>query len=499
VLSLIVLLVVTTAWLARTIYLADRTPLWMDEVLTLWLLRLPSLSAIYDALYRGAQYTPPGHPDLLFYWLKAFGSGYISLRTPSIIGTLITAGAIFQILRRYVMPEVAVTGFILCLCQPFSIYAVQVRPYSLMLACLALMFLLWDDLSHTSSGLSIPCAARLTGIVLLCAAGLSLHIFFVFSIVSIGLTELLFELHYRRFRLSIWVALFFGGLTGLFWLPLIHRFQQYTAGDRGPHYAAAPRLGSFLSSVVGLSSPCIFFSAALLLAVGLAMAAGLPSTASKPDEQPDTFPARAIATSLFALPFFTFIFAMTFSGIYTARYSLPGSLGAILLLCIFLNARPVPAKFLTVTVSALTVGLLYLFASPRPPSAVKLEGVLASATKPYPIALAEGLVFLAEEEDRRLTPEQRSRLVFFSIPASFPFGDPTAQRQVLRWKVLNPKLPVAPVESVLSAHRCFYLYDSHQTDDDISRYLKQHGLFPISLQGMEHGDLAAFCASQDAR
>ena len=46
-------------YLAVCVVSAARTPLWMDEVLTVWIVRLPSASRIYNALSMGAQFSPP--------------------------------------------------------------------------------------------------------------------------------------------------------------------------------------------------------------------------------------------------------------------------------------------------------------------------------------------------------------------------------------------------------------------------------------------------------
>jgi hypothetical protein len=490
----VVLALMTAAWLARVLFLSAVTPLWMDEVLTLWLLRLSDMDAIYKALEQGAQYTPPAHPDLLYLWKSLAGTSYLALRIPSILGILVTAAAIFLLLRRYVPLAVAVTGFILCLTQPTTLFATQIRPYPFTLACLALAVLLWDDLPARLHPLTAATFTRLGLIVLLIAAGFSFHLFFFFSVLSLGLIELLFEIRTRRFRLPVWIALLFGGLTGLCWLPLIRHFRQFTQGDRGPLYAAAPRFHAFAVSLLTLSGQSLLFLFLLALVCFLALALRIkPSPASLCAKRTDLLPLWAIALSLTACPFLTFLAARLFSGIYTTRYALPGTLGFILLTCLAVHLIPLPAKLITAPLVASLVALLYLPLAVHPGQNANLHGVFEAATQPYPVALAEPLIFFAKEEDRTLSPEQRARLIYLTLPPTFTFGDPTAERQVKRWKVINPSLPVATLDSYLAAHRCFYLYDTFQTDDDITRYLAEHRIQPHRVTHINNGYLGEFC------
>jgi hypothetical protein len=493
-LPILVLAVVTAAWLARVFFLSAVMPLWMDEVLTLWLLRLPDTGTIYQALERGAQYTPPAHPDLLYLWQKLAGASYLSLRIPSILGVLVTAMAIFLLLRRYVPLAIAAAGFILCLTQPFTLFATQTRPYPFTLACLAIAVLVWDDLPMDLHPLTATTVTRLGLIVVLIAAGFAFHLFFFFSVLSLGMIELSLEIRSRRLRLPVWIALLLGCLTSLYWLPLFRQFRVFTQGDRGPLYAAAPHLRSFAISLFTLSNQSLLFLFLLALVCLLALAVRIkPNQPPSSGARADLSPLWSIALSLAAYPFVTFLVARLFSGIYTVRYALPGTLGFILLTCLAVHLMPLPAKLVTVPLAALLAGLIYLPLAVHPGQVANLHGVFEAAAQPYPVALAEPLIFFAKEEDRTLSTEQRARLIYLTLPPTFTFGDPTAERQVKRWKAINPALPVATLDSYLAAHRCFYLYDTFQTDDDITRYLAEHRVQPLQVTHINNGYLGEFC------
>src|SRR5580658_3074275 len=84
------------AWYAFTTALhAGHDQLWMDEVLSIWTLRLPSAAKIYAALKEGSEYSPPGYVTALHYYSRIAGDSYLALRLPSVAAVLVTAFAWF--------------------------------------------------------------------------------------------------------------------------------------------------------------------------------------------------------------------------------------------------------------------------------------------------------------------------------------------------------------------------------------------------------------------
>src|SRR5579875_1921615 len=89
--SFVVMAVVAITYLLTAFHDARVFPLWMDEVLTVWLVRMPTIRDIYHGLALGAQYAPPGHPVLLHLLAKVTNDHYVTLRGASILGGFVTA------------------------------------------------------------------------------------------------------------------------------------------------------------------------------------------------------------------------------------------------------------------------------------------------------------------------------------------------------------------------------------------------------------------------
>ena len=97
----IVTLLIFVRYFVEMIRYSRSQPLWLDEILTVWLVRLGSVNRIYEGLAKGAEYSPPGFPVLLLWWSKICGADYLSLRSPSFVGIALAAIALFLLVRRY--------------------------------------------------------------------------------------------------------------------------------------------------------------------------------------------------------------------------------------------------------------------------------------------------------------------------------------------------------------------------------------------------------------
>jgi hypothetical protein len=96
-----------------------------------------------------------------------------------------------------------------------------------------------------------------------------------------------------------------------------------------------------------------------------------------------------------------------------------------------------------------------------------------------PIVIADAQQLFTLEES---SPENiRSRIVYLALPPDVPLPDSTVVHQLLRWKAINPKLPVEDVSEFLKSHDDFYVLDTHAgTDDTPLQYIAQRR--PIYLK-----------------
>jgi hypothetical protein len=466
-------------------------PLWMDEVMTLWVIRMPGVAAIYHALTLGGQYEPPGHPVLLYVWAKIAGYSYLAMRLPSIVALLVAALAMFALVRRYLSYGVAVAALILTFCPPLFQYALQARPYALTVACFALALLLWDDLQRSPRSLW-----RLGGIVLLLSAAIALHFYCTLYLVSFGLIELLYECYARRWRPQVWVALLLAGASVAFWLPLARQISRINHADQGPQYYAAPTLARFeqLLHTIPFSRPCmvVVLVALVVLLVTFWMPGAWSGRAVVCEQLRDAAPLVIVALGCVALPLFTFAFAHLVTGTYNDRYVLPRTFGSILLVCLLLEWLPYKAWLAPAI--ALVVGLISIHNVREWGYSQPLGEVFARADKPYPVVMAEGLMFFQAEESPELTADQKRRIVYLTLPAGYPFADSTNENQVKLWQGINRALPIYSVQTYLGGEPCFYVYDSHASEDDLVEYLRQQGTGLQVTASIGRGTLSEHCS-----
>lgn len=470
-------------------------PLWLDEILTAWLVRLGSARNIYDALAKGAEYSPPGHAVLLFWWSKLAGANYLSLRSPSFVAIALAAIAVFLLVRRYMDFSIATLAAVLILCGPLHVFGQQVRPYALTVMCFAFALLLWDGLGHNDHS-----RWTLIGIAVLLSATITLHFYSILYLVPFAAMELLYGLSLRHFRPSVWTSLAIAAASVSLWIPLARHVNRFNSTDHGPEFYAAPTLHRFAQSLWIVLFPADFFSRSLLLLLlsALLVAIVLPLTGASnrntPAPQRSRKPLLWIATGCALLPLTTFAFARFVSGTYNLRYVLPASICTVILLCFVAERLPfrsllVPLCSVAIAAHALVPRQVALFAENRP--------IVQAASKAYPIVFAEGLMFFQAQEDQSLTTQERARMEYLILPQGYPLKDATNENLVRRWLGILPQLPAYPVEPFLQSQRCFYLFDSHLSPDDLADYLNAQRLMATNRTAIGKATLDEICQSAE--
>lgn len=197
-----------------------RSPLWLDEALSVNIARLP-IGQIPDALRHDGH--PPLYYVLLHGWMDAFGEGDVAVRTFSGLWSLALFPLVWVAARRIGGSRVAVYAVALLALSPFAIrYGTETRMYA-MVSVLALSgWLLADDALARR-----PTPARLAGITVVVGALLWTHYWAIWFLVAAGLALLVHLWRARRtgrpdaVRATYLViaAMVVGGLTFVPWLP----------------------------------------------------------------------------------------------------------------------------------------------------------------------------------------------------------------------------------------------------------------------------------------
>src|SRR3954452_6530234 len=305
---------------------AAKTYLWMDEVLAVWAARLPTVGLVWSAVFRGSEASPPGYPLLLHGLMKAGADSYMLLRLPSILGALISGLCVFALLRKYLDTAVAAYRMAFSLLGLLAWYAVEARPYTLVTACFAGAFLLWDGTEWQH-----PRTWRMAAISLLLILAMCLHFYAALLVPCMAAMELLWSALNRRIRVSMWTALFIAGTSSLLWLQLIEAHSRHIAGEVGSSsfYAKATvarLLQTYAALIVHNKKQAVFIAATFAVIAAASALEGIRAS-RKLDTEPPT-PRRSgsnlyvISFCTIAFPISVFIFAFFVTKTFNTRYTL---------------------------------------------------------------------------------------------------------------------------------------------------------------------------------
>lgn len=454
---------------------AARTPLWMDEILTIWAARLPSVQATYSALAHGSEFAPPAFPVLLHYWSKLAGGGHLAMRLPSLMGAVASAICVFYLLRRSLGVPRAVVGACLTL-EGLSFYALQARPYTLETACFAAAVLLWDSYNRR------PAWWRSAAMAVLLALATSLHFYAVLFVPCLGITELLYALKVRKVRPAVWLALLAAGASIAVWLPLIHAMSRFNAADsRSPAYyakASAGRLFELYSHVLLFGPWASMLLVLPMLMAGIGIFLQRDRVTTERPGWPEQAGYWAFVFGTVALPGVVFVFAKLVTHTLNERYAITAVAGTSALLAGSVRITPFFRRALpsfVLLAAAITLGHLGEKTLPQP--------TIGNLPGNDPIVIVDGLSFFPLEETS--PPEVRSRLVYLSVPPGTPVSDPTNQHQIERWHTINPELRVENIDDFLRSTPSFYVADWPGSDDTPLEYLLEHR--PLEIVSRDKG------------
>lgn len=447
----------SAVYVVQAVTLAAHAPYWMDEILTLWTARLPDVAAIWSALVHGAEFTPPLYDWLIHALQRAGVTTALGLRLPSIVAIYAAALATGAIVRRHagIAPAALAAGIVLS--SGLFGYAVQLRPYALVTAAFAGALALYDRPRP-------PSTRRSALMALLLGLAIGLHFYAVLLAVALGVLELVRARVERRApcRQTL-AAVAVAACSILLWLPILIAARGHSGGDVGaPDYYARP------VPVALVRSYAMLLGWLIVPLIGL-LVANLPAGRAGGR-------LRATALVVAAVPIGVFVFALVVSRSYADRYVLAGGIGIALLFAALvqqLGARSAGAS----------VGLLALLIAGTPwrsageiGKADRIEALAVADGAPgsLPIVTGSGLRFFEIRENVRTG----GRLVFLDTLAT-PTPDPTNRNQVLRWKTIDPALPVRNAPAFLCATPAFYLFAQPPAGgaDELPGWLAGHADF----------------------
>lgn len=456
--ALIVLCELTAAtFLLSAIAKSTSDYYWIDEILAVWAAQLHTPSEIVTAIWKGAEFSPPTYDIFLHFVLNTFGSSRLIARLPSIISILLSAIVFASLVWRRLGALSAALTFGLVVNSFLFEFAIQARPYALLVAVVSLAVLVWSMRKAENASWW-----QATALGFLLFACISIHFYALVIVAAFALLELLWSVSIRRIRPQIWCGFAAAAVASVVWLPLMLHLSKYNSGDTSAsEFYGATTLSHLARDIFTLlvgSGAFVLFIFAALLVIGAAYV----GSAIRRRPQPE--PARVssmgtqetqialIGFALFATLPLAFALALGVTHVLTARYALPASLGAILLFVLALRKVPYHR-----TVSLLLLAVLCVLPLFRePPRDLAAEGleVLRHAPSEGPIVVADNNLYV--DLMGAAEPPLRSRLVFLTSPAGVVAGDTATEHQIVRlFESFRPDLAVKDASSFIADHPRF--------------------------------------------
>lgn len=302
---------------SRSVIAGTGSAYWLDELLTQLVTSQGSFSHIMEALHAPMDGQPP-----LFYVIESLASRLvanqdIALRLPSALGIACTVLCVYIFLQRRSSRVIALLGAAFLITTAVSRYAVEARPYSLVVACISFALVCYQR--SPSAKWVILLGASL-------ALAQSLHYLAVLSMVPFGLAEVYETLRLKKIRWGVWAGLAAGALPLLLFWNLIQLNKAYY----GPHHVS---LGYNLPFAIHAYGDLLKTDAVVGIGIAMVAATGIViAWRSRPRESGDhKLECRdneyVLISALLALPLIAYAFVLATHGPMTFRYFLACALG----------------------------------------------------------------------------------------------------------------------------------------------------------------------------
>ena len=442
--------------LIRSLDYARMRPLSVDELFTQAVCRQTDLPAIWKALSQGTDGQPP-----FFYLMERsmawhILNEHIGYRLLPVAGFVCTLILLFVFVKTRNGPGPALICAALLLMTPlFNIYAVEARPYSPLIACVAFALVCYQR---------TPAAPWVGALFLSLFLASALHYYAVFAFLPFFVAELMVLFKLRNLRFWVWFALL-AALTplGICW-PLVMRMRQLWAAHFFAHYG----LGTLPMVYAGylLVSP-VWGTAIVGAAFAAILATFVSNSPQRENSQGVPAPERVLLLGLMVLPIVGYAAAKLTHAPFIDRYFLAAILG------IFAAAGYVLGRALAknVMVAAMIVLLgigaqeLGFWMSPHhtviPDEQISpLVGLAESVHhEDLPIVISSFADYL--EFSHYAPPRLRRRIVVLADPANAVIytGADTADQLAVAWRSYQPEA-VPDFASFASENPAFLLYSS---------------------------------------
>jgi hypothetical protein len=254
----------SAAYLLAVLILSHNKVLWLDELITLHIAQLGSVSAIWNALAHAADPNPPMTHLAVLASLRIFGEHELALRLPAILGYWIGLLSLFLFLKRRIPVAWALIGIVLAMTNASFDYSYESRSYGIFFGFAILSTLCWIYAVDPALS-SMQRRLALCGMALALTAGICTNYFAVLAFFPIAGGEMVRSFAKRPFSLRnfyapVWIALVIAAAPFL----LFRRLIQTSIAHFAPHAWNKVSLDQVFDSYTGMVEVILFPVVALL-------------------------------------------------------------------------------------------------------------------------------------------------------------------------------------------------------------------------------------------
>lgn len=306
---------------------ASEKHFWYDELVTLYICRLPSFRAIWEALLHGVDFNPP-----LFHLVTKtsellFGEGQIGMRLPEILGYWVLCLSLYRFVSRRAGTMAGYVAMAFPVLTGAFYYAYEARPHGIVLGFCGLALVCWQ------MSLEAPRRNRwLAGFSASLFLAFMLHCYALLIVIPFAVAELFRSARPRQVHWRMWIAMAAPAVVAAAsYIPLLRSYRALTQGTNfndvfPPTWAQIPGFYGFLLY------PCIVLVTAgiLLLAMERILDANVRRRVWVAASV--TMPELVLAATFLALPAFGVMLARFVHGPFFARYFISALIGFCILL-----------------------------------------------------------------------------------------------------------------------------------------------------------------------
>jgi Dolichyl-phosphate-mannose-protein mannosyltransferase len=231
--KLLILAVLSGAYLIAALCICLEKRLWFDEYLTLDLAEAKDLPDLFRGLRAGFDLAPPMFHFITHLSVLAFGDGPMGIRLPAVAAFWVMMCCLFRFVsQRYG----ALAGFIAFMIPPLTqavFFSTDARPYGPVLGFIGIALVAWQKaIDRTERRIFWLAVFSLAA-----SMAVACHYFACFAVLAFGLAELHRTVRNRRIDWSMWAAISLTVLPIILSFPLIPRdiSSQNTAGTETAH------------------------------------------------------------------------------------------------------------------------------------------------------------------------------------------------------------------------------------------------------------------------